>query len=110
MKRNILCSIILNLFPIYSLDPPEITIMPSSQEVKEGFGVTLVCNASGNPRPKITWTKQGSNTVLSTAETLSLNNLVREDDGSVYICNMQNNLGSQQANATIAMLCKYQFM
>lgn len=86
--------------------PPEITIMPSSQEVKEGFGVTLVCNASGNPRPKITWTKQGSNTVLSTAETLSLNNLVREDDGSVYICNMQNNLGSQQANATIAMLYK----
>ena len=86
--------------------PPEITTNPLSQEVVESNGVTLFCNATGNPQPIIAWTKQGSNTVLSTSETLTLTHLMRGDNGAVYICKAQNNVGSAEANATIAVLCE----
>jgi len=87
--------------------PPEIDPARSSQQVVEGSGVTLSCNATGNPPPSINWTKQGNSTVLSSSETLTLTNLMRGDDGAVYKCKVKNNLGSAEATATITVLCEY---
>ena len=90
-----------------SADPPEIVSAPSSEEVVEGDGVVLFCNAIGNPQPNTTWTKQGNNSVLSTSETLNLTNLMSGDNGTVYICKVENNFGSREANSTITVLCEY---
>ena len=66
--------------------PPDIDHAPSAYQVVEGSGLILFCNATGNPKPNITWTKQGNNSELSTSETLTLSKLTREDDGSVFEC------------------------
>ena len=95
-------------FKLFQLsDPPEIVTAPSDKTVTEGNGVTLFCNATGNPPPSIAWTKQGSNTVLPTSDTLNLTNLRRGDNGAVYTCKVANSLGSKEANATITVLCEY---
>ncbi|XP_015748632.1 PREDICTED: leucine-rich repeats and immunoglobulin-like domains protein 1 [Acropora digitifera] len=81
-------------------------LKPLSQDIIEGNDVRLLCNASGNPQPKITWTRQGNSDVLSSSETLLLRNLVSEDDGSVYTCRVENYLGLKQASVTITMQYK----
>ena len=83
---------------------------PSSQQVVEGNGAFLFCNFTGNPQPNITWTRQGNNTVLSTSETLNITGLMRQDNGVVYICKAENNLGSANASATITVFCEYSFI
>ena len=88
-------------------DPPEIVTVPSDKIVTEGNGVTLFRNATGNPPPSIAWTKEASNTVLPSSETLPLTNLRSGDNGAVYICKVENYLASKEANATITVLCEY---
>ena len=69
--------------------------------------MNLFCNASGNPQPGITWTREGESSVLSSSETLKLRNLSSEDNGAVYICKVNNSLGFGEANATITVFCEY---
>ena len=88
------------------LDRPEIVSAPSAQQVVEGNGVILFCNATGNPQPNITWTKHGNNSLISTFETLNLTRLMRGDNGAVYKCKVENVVGSAEANAIVTMLCK----
>ena len=88
------------------VDRPDIISGPLPQQAVKSNGATLFCNATGNPQPSIAWTKQGSNTVLSLSETLTLSDLMRRDDEAVYKCKVQNNVGSAEANATITVLCE----
>ena len=81
-------------------------VKPLSQDIIEGNDVRLLCNASGNPQPKITWTRQGNSDILSSSKTLLLRNVVSEDDGSVYMCRVKNYLGSKQASVTVTMQCE----
>ncbi|XP_066024470.1 hemicentin-1-like isoform X4 [Pocillopora verrucosa] len=83
--------------------PPDIDHAPSDYQVVEGRGLILFCNATGNPKPNITWTKQGNNSELSTSETLTLSKLTREDDGSVFECTAQNYITSVKAMAVLTV-------
>ena len=67
----------------------------------------MFCNGTGNPQPNITWTKQGNDSVLSTSETLNLTNLMRDVNGAVYKCKVQNYLGSVEDTAMITVLCEH---
>ena len=80
---------------------------PSDEEAVEGSNVNLHCNATGNPKPHITWTKKGKTRVLSTSETLELIKLSSEDNGVVYNCKVSNSLGFDEASARITVFCEY---
>ena len=69
--------------------------------VVEGENITLYCNATGNPTPNITWTKDGSATVLHQGEMYNIVNIQREATGD-YTCAAWNGVG-QHINATAAV-------
>ena len=64
---------------------------------EEGQNVTIFCNASGQPQPKVTWLKavgilqKGRTTVLKGTLTIYK---VMKSDGGTYICKAKNILGS----------------
>lgn len=51
----------------------------------------------------------GDNKTLSTSETLDLENLTREDDGTEYKCIAVNSIGFAKASAVVSIHCKYMF-
>ena len=87
--------------------PPEIVSAPSDEGAVEGSNVNLHCSATGNPKPHITWTEEGKSRVLFTSGTLELTILSSKDNGQVYICEVNNSLGFDEANATITVFCEY---
>ena len=93
--------------PYCFADQPKILSAPSSLQVVEGNGAILFCNATGYPEPNITWTKQGNEIVLSTLQVLNLTSLMREDNGAVYTCIVQNYLGTVKASAMVTVFCEY---
>lgn len=91
----------------YFKDLPEIARYPFTSPIIEGGNTTLVCQASGNPRPNITWTKRGSNKTLSYSDGLFLSNLTRFDDKTEYECKAMNYLGFVEASVSVTIHCKW---
>ena len=94
---------------------PLITTQPQSGPVTEGDNVTLSCNASGNPVPTISWTRDGS--LVSSGDQrisfeagnrrLTITNVSRADSGE-YRCLADNSEGNDTSNATtLDVQCKY---
>ena len=81
--------------------------------------MTLSCNATGNPKPAISWTRNGSrvdasnNSRISFSENkhqLTITNVNRTDSGE-YQCVASNSVGN--ATSDVALLdvqCKYGFL
>ena len=80
--------------------------------------MTLTCNATGNPNPAISWTKNGSrvdtsnNSRISFSEEkkqLTITNVNRTDSGK-YRCVASNSVGNATSSvATLDVHCKYKF-
>ena len=94
---------------------PQITTQPQVGSVIEGDNVTLSCNASGNPEPTISWTRDGS--LVSSGDQrisfeagnrqLTIRNVNRTDSGE-YRCVADNSEGNDTSNAiTLDVKCKY---
>ena len=77
--------------------------------------MTLSCNASGNPVPEISWTRDGS--LVSSGDQrisfdagnrqLTITNVSRADSGE-YRCVADNSEGNDTSNATtLDVQCKY---
>ena len=78
-----------------------------SAVVTEGNNVTLHCNATGNPTPNVTWTKDGSPAVLYQGETYSIVNIQRNAAGD-YTCTAWNGIGDQtNSTAAVTVHCKF---
>ncbi|KAH1165991.1 hypothetical protein KIL84_015163 [Mauremys mutica] len=74
-----------------------VSVTPSAT-VKEGGAVTMTCTSSGNPAPKISWTKHlisGVSQFLSENATLTINNVKAEDLG-LYQCEGVNQFGREK--------------
>ena len=95
-------------------DQPEITAPPQNKTLTERENVTLSCNATGNPAPSISWTKNGS-AANSPRISLSLDNKqltitnVSRDDSGDYRCVANNSIGAAVTSnaATLDVQCKY---
>nr|QRF78297.1 kirrel [Novocrania anomala] len=61
-----------------------------SEELKHaaadiGQSATMTCNAKGNPTPAIIWTKKGSDSILSSSSSFTIQR-VAESDLGIYVC------------------------
>ena len=98
-------------FPL--IDIPRITAHPQNVTKKEGDNATFICNAMGNPVPKISWNKRGSPLSNNSGVGLSANNIhltiknVKRVDGGEYRCLATNSLGNETSNpAYLGVQCK----
>ena len=109
--------IIIFLLFFVIIDQPEFTAHPQNVTKLEGYNVTLSCNATGNPKPAITWTRSGTpiNTDSNDSrinfseykKQLTIINLNRTDNGE-YRCVANNSVGIDTSNAaTLNVQCKY---
>ena len=96
-------------------DQPKITVPPKAQTKTEGVNVALSCNSTGNPKPTISWTRNGSpvdtsgNSRISFSadkKQLTITNVNRTDSGE-YRCAAKNSLGNDTSNpAKLDVQCK----
>uniref|UniRef100_A0ABM0N0N9 Roundabout homolog 2-like n=1 Tax=Saccoglossus kowalevskii TaxID=10224 RepID=A0ABM0N0N9_SACKO len=90
--------------------PPTIHTFPSDQTVAEGTNsVTLQCTATGKPTTiTYAWKKDSANINISgryslNGGSLTISNIVREDDG-IYTCYASNGVGQpHSASATVTV-------
>ena len=83
--------------------PPTITEAPQDTTVNEGDPLQLTCNASGQPTPTITWTKDGK----QLGKTLNIQKSNKNDAGK-YVCKADNSVkDAKTASAQVTVQCKF---
>lgn len=87
--------------------PPTFVIQPQNTEVLVGQSVTLECSATGQPHPRVTWTR-GDHSALPSDPRISITSSgglyiqnVNQADGGQYTCYASNNMGTIHATAYI---------
>ncbi|XP_053472308.1 basement membrane-specific heparan sulfate proteoglycan core protein [Ictalurus furcatus] len=83
--------------------PPKVRVTPAGQvKVKVGGVSSLECNASGKPRPSITWFKQEAGRELVLVSTTTLTSVTAKvkvtapQDGGTFVCRAQNKDGTSE--------------
>ena len=107
----------MTTFPL-NTDQPEISEHPQNQIVLEGFNVSFLCNASGNPTPTFSWTINGSpvNATVDSRISFSADNkeltitTVKRTDGGEYKCLASNSVNTVISTAaSLIVQCKETF-
>jgi len=99
-------------FLLHYLVGAVISRKPSSVIVEEGQNVSLVCHATGQPTPTVTWRKAFSQlpkekTTVADGNLTILN--ITKADGGAYACVAKNLLGEDSAVSQITVLGKLKF-
>ncbi|KAM4861104.1 hemicentin-1 [Thomomys bottae] len=87
-------------------EPPKVMVMPKNQSFTGGSEVSIMCSATGYPKPKIAWTMNdlflvGSHRYRMTSEgTLFIKNAVPKDAG-LYGCLASNSAGTDRQTSTL---------
>lgn len=94
-------------FDVFHSARPSFVIQPQNTEVLVGQSVTLECSATGQPQPRVTWTK-GDQTALPVDPRINITpsgglyiQNVNQADGGQYTCFASNNVDTIHANAYI---------
>ena len=97
------------LLPGLILSPPRVIVAPQSLTVNEQQTIRLYCNASGNPRPQLSWIKEenGKRVQLNRNTTEMVLNIVTFRDRGRYICFASNMFGTSQDSADIVVSGNY---
>ena len=97
--------------PGESISAPTITLSSSQLTVNESTTASLLCSASGNPAPQITWSrKNGALPTIRTkvtAEGLMQIDDARLEDAGKYKCMAQNILGRKEEVVSLIVQSKY---
>ncbi|XP_051940981.1 basement membrane-specific heparan sulfate proteoglycan core protein-like [Hippocampus zosterae] len=86
--------------------PPKVRLSPTGPlRVKIGDRVSVQCRATGRPRPKMSWRRQGSSLQLLSEEIDGVNTIqwriVRPEDAGVYICQAENIVGVTEVKVEV---------
>uniref|UniRef100_A0A8C6QPP1 Hemicentin-1 n=1 Tax=Nannospalax galili TaxID=1026970 RepID=A0A8C6QPP1_NANGA len=87
-------------------EKPKVTVMPKNQSFTGGSEVSIMCSATGYPKPKIAWTINemfimGSHRYRVTPEgTLFIKNAVPKDAG-IYGCLASNSAGTDKETSIL---------
>ena len=95
----------------FHIVPPQLVISPGDQTVNESDTLLVLCNASGNPAPHITWTKVGmTGPPTATGNRMKIANVSHEKHDGIYECTASNGIGK---NATVlfkvTVNCRYTY-
>ena len=89
-----------------------ITRKPSSVIVEEGQNVSLVCQATGQPTPTVTWRKLYGNVMKNRFKNdnlkMTILNVMKEDGGE-YVCSAKNILNKDSVVAQVMVLEELKF-
>ncbi|KAF4532659.1 hypothetical protein B566_EDAN009842 [Ephemera danica] len=92
------------------LETPTFVKPMENKEITAGESTVLECVAAGSPKPKLTWTKDGSPLIATprhffTAENqlLIIVNTALSDAGN-YQCEMSNTLGTERGSSRLTIL------
>ena len=97
----------------FSVVSIEVTVSPQAPHVLKGTNVTLFCNAAGDPKPSLKWTKDNDPSVLSESANLTLSTVDRPgnpNDTTQYQCTASNGYGDpmfKTDTATVTVICEY---
>ena len=101
-------------------DKPTFTTYPRNQTVREGDNVTLLCDATGNPKPTISWTIDGLTVNItvhpriglsSDNKQLTVSNVNRTDLSHEYRCQANNSVGTITSDAaSLNVQCEYDWL
>jgi len=89
-----------------------ITQKPSSVLVEEGQNVSLLCKATGQPNPTVTWHKAFSHFPKGRTAVVDGNLTimgVTKADGGAYACSAKNLLGQDSAVAIVMVIDRLKF-
>ena len=96
----------------FFLDPINISGIRGEPTVLEGEDLQLICEASSQVRPNITWTKekpgnQGNTHVVQEGKVLTITNINRIDAGN-YTCTAYNGFGKPESRTIyVNVICEY---
>ncbi|XP_071958828.1 immunoglobulin superfamily member 10-like [Antedon mediterranea] len=96
-------------FYLSVLIPPQFSVRPQEQTVTLGQSFRLDCVAYGDPRPQVSWMKDGEELILVNNLQLLLNgsivvNGATEENLGTYTCVATSNAGSNQISVNILTL------
>ena len=84
--------------------PPKSAIQNCPGQVFEGDNVTLYCNATGNPAPKVAWIRSGEVLVKDNVNVISA---INRSLSGTFKCMAWNGIGNNYtANCTVDVHCK----
>lgn len=83
---------------------------PKDVTVHTGQTAEFECKVSGDPKPNIYWEREGSKMPFGRAQildnkSLRIINVMAQDEG-LYVCNAENDVGSEKAKASLTVHCK----
>ena len=89
---------------------PRVSISSNQMMAVEGQTITIACNASGQPQPKISWSKSvGSLPDRTTVSNGTLKINVSREDGGIYICKGENILGTAEDIIQLMIFSRLRF-
>ena len=101
-------------------DKPAFAAHPQNKTVREGDTVTLFCNATGNPKPSISWTIDGLTvnitvhpriSLTSDNKQLTVRDVNRTDFSHEYRCQANNSVGTITSDAaSLTDQCENEWM
>ncbi|XP_033751405.1 hemicentin-1-like isoform X2 [Pecten maximus] len=85
---------------VVSVAPTNIVVNPATVTRREQQSFSSTCSAEANPAPTYKWVKKSTQQVVSTVQTLSVQNVDRGHIGE-YVCTATNARGSASATLTV---------
>ncbi|XP_031555312.1 neural cell adhesion molecule 1-like, partial [Actinia tenebrosa] len=77
---------------------PRIKYLSPNLYGKQGDSITIRCNASGNPAPRVTGIHKDTNTTIANSSVMSFN-ITGKASGGKYCCHVSNGFG-EETNCT----------